>query len=201
MIFCTLITYSQIQYTRTKDLGFNKDNLLVIDINSSGSRKNFQSLKSEFLKNPDVENVTVSTRIPGDWKDLTEVKAHKFGENQQQDRKTFYIGADYDFIKTFGMDLIEGRNFSENYSGDSTNILLNKETEQAFGLDNPIGKRLMISEGKISGTFTVIGVVDNFIFQSLHEKISPMIIGYWNNPFISIDYFTARSWMENSGNN
>ncbi len=192
LIFCTLTIYKQLKYVQTKNLGFNNDNLLVVDINSSGTRKNFQTLKNEFSKNPNVKSVTVSSRIPGEWKNLTEIKARNLGENELNNRKMFYIGADYDFINTFQIDIIEGRNFYQSYSEDSSNIIINNEAALALGVKNPIGKNVMISDGDLKGVYKIIGVVKDFNYQSLHEKISPIIIGFWNNPFISIDYFTAR---------
>ncbi len=192
MIFCTLTILKQLKYIQTKELGFNKNNLLVVDINSSGTRKNFKTLKNEFSKNPSVKSITVSSRIPGEWKNFTEIQAHNFGENDLKDHKMFYIGADYDFMNTFQINILEGRNFYSNYSSDSASIIINNEAALALGLKNPIGKNIVISGENSIGVYKIVGLVDDFNFQSLHEKISPMIIGFWNNPFVSIDYFTAR---------
>ena len=192
MIFCTVTIYKQMQFIQNKELGFNNNNMLVIDINSSGTRNNFKTLKTEFSKNPNVKSISVSSRIPGDWKDLSEVKAHNFGTDQLNDHQMFYIGADYDFISTFGISLLDGRNFHNSYSEDSSNVIINIEAASVLGLNEPIGKSIVLSDGNSSGVYKIIGVVKNFNFQSLHEKISPMIIGFWNNPFISIDYFTVK---------
>ena len=192
MIFCTVTIFKQLQYIQNKELGFNKDNMFVVDINSSGARSNFITMKNEFSRDPNVKSITVSSRIPGDWKNQEEIKARNFGENIKNDKKMFYIGADYDFIKTFGITLLKGRNFHNSYSGDSSNIIVNREAALALGLTNPLGRSVVISDGESKGVYTIIGLVKDFNFQSLHEKISPMIIGFWNNPFIQIDYFTAR---------
>ena len=192
MVFCTVTIYKQLKYIQNKKLGFNNTNMLVVDINSSGARKNFIALKNEFSKNPNVKSVAVSSRIPGDWKNLDEVTARNFGEDQQNAHKMFYIGADYDFINTFGINLLEGRNFHDSYTGDSTSIIINREAALALGLNNPVGKSVIISDGDNKGLYKIIGLAKDFNFQSLHEKISPIIIGYWNNPFAYIDYFTAR---------
>ena len=197
MIFCTLTIYKQLKYVQTKELGFKNENLFVVDINSSGTRNNFKALKNEFSKNPNVKSITVSSRIPGEWKNLTEIKARNVGEDELNNRKMYYIGADHDFINTFQIDIINGRNFYNSYSADSSNIIINQEAAVALGLKNPIGKNITISDGDSKGNYKIIGVVKDFNFQSLHEKISPMIIGFWNNPFISIDYFTARIGGEN----
>lgn len=192
MIFCTVTIYKQMKYIQSKNLGFNKNNLLVIDINSSGARNNFREMKTEFAKDPDVESITVTSRIPGDWKDISELKVRNLGDNNLKEHKMYYIGADYEFLNTFGINIIQGRNFYQSYSGDSTVVIINKKAASVLGLKNPVGKSVAISGGTTAGIYQIIGVAEDFNFQSLHEKISPMIIGYWNNPFTAIDYFTAR---------
>ena len=72
MIFCTVTIYRQLQYVQNKKLGFNKNNMLVVDINGSGTRRNFKTIKTELSQNPDVKSITVSSRIPGDWKNQEE---------------------------------------------------------------------------------------------------------------------------------
>ena len=191
MIFCTLTIYRQMEYIRSKDLGFRGDNMLIIDINSSGTRNNFETMKNEFAKSPNVKSVSVSSRIPGDWKNISQVRARTPGETAKNERRMYYIGSDHDFLNTFGITLMQGRNFS-NTPADSSNILVNAETAAALGFDEPVGKTIVLSNGNTTGEFHVIGVVKDFNFQSLHEKISPMIIGYRNNPFIAIDYFAVR---------
>ena len=74
MIVATIIVYRQMNYVNTKDMGFSRDQLVVIDINSGKIRKGAETIKSEFERLPQVTDVTVSSRVPGEWKDLPVVK-------------------------------------------------------------------------------------------------------------------------------
>ena len=192
LIFGTITIYNQMQFIKSKNLGFNKNHLLVVDINSGGSRHNFKAIKNEVRKSPNVKSISVSSRLPGDWKNIDKVDVKNVGESDRENREMHYIGIDSDFLKTFQMRLLEGRNFSDNSQPDSTNVIINEATVTALGLTNPLGKRINITQGKAKGIYTITGVVKDFNFQSLHEKISPMILGYWDNKFANIDYYTAR---------
>jgi putative ABC transport system permease protein len=74
MIFATIVVYMQMKYVNTKDMGFNKEQLLVVDINSGKVRKAAETIKNEFAALPQVKDVSVSSRVPGEWKDLPQVK-------------------------------------------------------------------------------------------------------------------------------
>ncbi len=192
LVLATISFYQQLQFVRNKDLGFNKNHLLVVDINSSGSRNNSQAIKSEVLKSPDIKSISVSTRLPGDWKNIGRVFVRNTNETEKDKRKMKYIGIDKDFLKTFQMHLISGRNFLGNPVADSIGIIINQAAVKALGLSQPLGQFINLSDNNSSGKYKIIGVVKNFNFRSLHEKISPIILGYWNNRFENIDYYTAR---------
>jgi putative ABC transport system permease protein len=87
---------------------------------------------------------------------------------------------------------MSGRYFASNSEADSVSILLNESAVKALGLTDPVGAVLKISGDEGEVVTTVIGVLKDFNFQSLHQKVAPMIIGAWNNPFQPIDYFTLK---------
>jgi len=190
LIFGTITIYKQLQYINEKDIGFNKDHLLVVDINSGGTRYNFQAIKNEIMKNPNVKSISVSSRLPGDWKNITAVNAFKNGKTTNDATEMYYLGIDKDFLNTFQMNLLAGRNFTG--QPDSANIIVNEAAAKVLELSDPVGKAINLSGNKSTGQYNVIGVVKDFNFQSLHEKISPMILGFRDNQFTNIDYFTAR---------
>lgn len=190
LIFGTITIYNQMEYINSKNLGFNKDHLLVVDINSGGSRHNFQAIKNEVSKNPNVKSISVSSRLPGDWKNIDVVDANMLGESSNDTRKIYYLGIDKDFLKTFQMTLLDGRNFTG--QADSSGIIINQAAAQVLGLKKPLGKQINISQNKTTGQYNVIGIVKDFNFQSLHEKIAPMVLGFRDNLFANIDYYTAR---------
>ncbi len=189
MIIATIIAAGQLNYMQNKSLGFDKDQTLVIDINNRNVRARFETMKTEFAKSPYVKGVAVSSRVPGEWKSLRQVYTNKVG--QQDSMRVNFIGFDKDMIDLYGMKMAAGSNFTGNVKSDSLHVLINETAVSALGLENPIGKFIEIKDGR-GGAFQIIGVVKDFNFESLHNKIAPVILGFRANPFQSIDYFSLK---------
>lgn len=196
MIFSTVIVYNQLQFLKSKDLGFNKEEIVVIDINSGAARSNFETIKTEFWENSDVLKVSVSSRVPGDWKSISEIDVNNFGEVDNKTEMNF-ICADENFLNTFEISLANGENFSGNPLIDSGKVIVNSAALKALEINDPIGKIIELSNSRRNGTYIIAGVINDFHFKSLHENIGPLIIGYRNSPFDSIDYFSVKA---NAGN-
>ncbi len=113
MIFATIVVYQQMNYVETVDMGFNKDNLIVIDINSQKIRRSAETIKTEFGKLEQVEAVTTSSRVPGEWKDLPRVRVKNEITITPEGDEMYFIGADDQFLKTYGIVLDKGKKFSE----------------------------------------------------------------------------------------
>ncbi len=189
LIVSTLIIGKQLEFIEHKDLGFVRSGLMVIDINSGDVRREFQTMKTEFLKVPGVEHVAVSTRVPGEWKNIPEVYARTSSGDSIQ---SYFMGFDEDILQTYQLELTEGRFFTVENPADSSGVLINASAVKAMGLNEPIGSTLRIGTRDGTWEVNVIGVLDDFNFQSLHNKVAPMIIGHRNNPIQYIDYFTLR---------
>ncbi|MTI40399.1 ABC transporter permease [Fulvivirga lutimaris] len=186
MISSTLIIGRQMDYVMSKDLGYQKENILVIDINDRNVRENFQAMKLDYASINGVTSVATSSRVPGEWKNINEV----FVKNQQKQSdstQTYFMCFDEDMLETFQLSLLDGRNFSGNLAEDSTQVLIN-ESAAALIEGNPIGANIFISGADQS--FKVIGVLKDFNYQSLHQDVAPLVIGNWYNPVTSIDYFS-----------
>ena len=192
MIVSTMVIGRQMRFISTKDIGFNKDRLMVIDINSGDVRRQFKVIKNEFSKIPGVQQVAVSTRVPGEWKNIPQIYVTPLADSQgvADSVQTYFMGFDEDMLKTYEINLISGRQFSSD--SDSTHIIINESGAKALGLEDPVGSVLKMGTGDDHIINTIIGVVKDFNFQSLHEKVAPIIIGTWNNPIQNIDYFTLR---------
>jgi len=190
MITSTLVMDDQMHFIQTKNLGFQKDNMLVIDINSGSARSSFEAMKKEFSDIPGVEEVACSSRVPGEWKEIVQLEAKAVSVDTDS-IPAYFMCFDPDMLSTYHLDLIEGRNFSNNIKLDSLSVLLNETAARQFGLENPLNNEIYLSDGGIV-KMKVIGVVKDFNFQSLHEDIRPLIIGFWSNPVTSIDYFSLR---------
>lgn len=198
MIASTLIIYKQLQYIRSKDLGFSLDNLLVIDINSARLRRDFETVKAEFAKVPEVQHISTSTRVPGEWKSFPITTINQAGSANAIE--TIFVGIDQDFLTTYNIKLLEGRNFVDSKS-DSTKVILTKLAVKQLGLSNPVGQIIEIPKLRFGGSIQnlesvfrveVIGVVDDFYFESFRKEMMPLIFGAANTVIQRIDYYTLR---------
>ena len=113
LILSTLMARQQLNFIRNRDLGFQKDQLVVIDINSGLVRRGFDVIKTEISKIPLVKDIAVSSRVPGEWKNLPQVGVTAQGKEELQ--KMYFMGVDDAFLRTFDIKLLDGRNFSERH--------------------------------------------------------------------------------------
>ncbi|MEM8893119.1 MAG: FtsX-like permease family protein [Bacteroidota bacterium] len=193
MIVSTIVISRQLSYVTERDLGFDEERLMVIDINSFNVRKQFQTMKNEFEAIPGVSSVGVASRVPMEWKNIAEVFGQSdYSENAADSVRLFFMGFDESMVETFDFQLASGAYFGSNSANDSTKVLLNEAAVIALGLENPIGASVNIRRGGSGYDTQVIGVVKDFNFQSLHNKIGPLAIGSWNNPIQMIDYFALK---------
>jgi putative ABC transport system permease protein len=174
---------------------------MVVDINSGTVRRSAETIKNEFAKLPAVKSVSVSSRVPGEWKIIPKVKVKSSGNRTTAGEDIYFMAIDNQFLKTFEVKLLNGRNFSDNDLADSSAVLLNEAAAKMLGITKPTEQLVQIPSVGFSGNSTeleqpfsarVIGIVKDFNFQSLREAVAPMILGNPKNPVHSIDYFTAR---------
>ncbi|MCK6617576.1 MAG: ABC transporter permease [Cyclobacteriaceae bacterium] len=198
MIASTLVIYQQLNFMREKDLGFDRENLLIVDINSQPLRRNFEMVKAEFSRPAEVQSITVSTRVPGEWKSFP--IANVTNPANPHGREMIFVGIDKDFLKTYDINLIEGRTIDDPVA-DSLKVVLTQMAVQQLGLANPIGQILEIPSTRQGGStepleqpfrVEVIGVVEDFHFESLRAEMMPVIFGAPNTVIQRIDYYTLR---------
>jgi len=203
MIIATIVLFMQVRFMNKADLGFNKSFLVVIDVNTGKARSNFESVKSEMAKIPAVKSVSVTSRVPGEWKSIQTVKIKSQGSNDNS-KIAYLVGADKDFLKTYEINLLEGRNF--NTPADSNAVILNETAARMLGVKEAVGQTVEIPDRSWNGDGNfvpvngdnspfkpaVIGIVKDFHFQSLRNKIEPLVLAYNSNPIMPIDYYTAR---------
>jgi putative ABC transport system permease protein len=198
MIVATIIVYMQMKYVNTKDMGFKKDQLLVVDINSGKIRRSAETIKAEFEKLPGIQHVSASTRVPGEWKDLPKVKVKSEKTLTGDGQDMYFLGIDPEFLTTYGITLAKGRNFSTGSLGDSSTVILNEMAAKELGITEPLEQ---IIEIPLDQPFKarVIGIVRDFNFQSLHQPLAPMVLAFQKNPVQNIDYFTAKVTSNDPG--
>jgi len=191
MIIATMVVYMQMKYISTKDMGFNKDQLLVIDINSGRVRRSAESIKTAFAKLARVNDVTVSSRVPGEWKDLPKVKVKNEKIQTTEGNDMYFLGIDDQFLKTYQITLVKGRNFTTGSLADSSAVILNETAAKELGIEEPTEQMIQIPLDK-PFTARVVGIVKDFNFQSLRQPLASMVLGFQKNPVQSIDYFTVK---------
>jgi putative ABC transport system permease protein len=189
LIIGTIVVFRQLNFIQNKKIGFNKDQLLVI--NGTGALGNGQdAFKNEVAKMSGVKAASFAGYLPvsnssrNDNTFSTEtVMNEKNGFNMQ------VWNIDYDYIPVMGMEMLKGRNFSPDFGGDSSGLIINEATAKVIGFDDPIGKKLYTTDGNAGNTqaLTIVGVVKNFNFESLRQNISPLCfrLGYnkWATAF------------------
>jgi len=179
LIFGTIILWKQISFMKHKELGFDKQNLLITTIPASDKMniEKWQVLKHQLIQHPNIVNVALSEIVPFYGANSAVLKTE--GASEQERIHFIRNAVDYDFIKTYRIKLKQGRNFSEQLSTDKTEAcIINETAVKNFGWNDPIGKKLISVGNK---TYTIIGVVEDFHQYSLYMPIPPYFITVKNN--------------------
>ena len=197
MIVATIVVYLQMQYVNKKDMGFNKDQLVIIDINSGIVRRSAETIKTGFGKISQVKKVAVSSRVPGEWKDIPKIKVRHEKTIGNEGHEMYFIAADDQFLETYQITLVKGRNFLTGSLSDSSSVIINEMAAKELGILEPSEQMIEIP-GEEPFDARIIGIVRDFNFQSLREPVAPMVVGFKKNPVQSIDYFTVRLATDNA---
>jgi ABC-type antimicrobial peptide transport system permease subunit len=170
LVIAMIVVYRQLNYIQTKNLGYDRDNLIYIPIEGD-LIKNYELFKQEALSNPGIVNVSKMRNSPtAIFHHTTSIGWPGKDPNLSVSFADGVVG--YDFAKTMNLQLQAGRDFSKAFGTDSISFLLNETAVKKTGLANPVGKT--ISWGNHQGK--VIGVMKDFHFNSLHENIEPLIM-------------------------
>ena len=170
LIIAMIVVYRQLNYIQTKNLGYDRDNLLYIPIEGD-LVKNYELFKQKAINNTDIVNISKMRNSPtAIFHHTTSISWPAKDPNLAVSFADGVIG--YDFVKTMDLQLQSGRDFSKDFSTDSAAYLLNETAVKKMGLKNPVGQT--ITWGNHPGK--VIGVLKDFHFNSLHEAIEPLIM-------------------------
>ncbi len=175
LLISTFIVASQLKYIRNKDLGYNKENLLVIE-NTGDLGEQSETFREQLLHLPGVINASRSWTFPGDTYYGTSYQLQ--GDSLERLLNFEIIEGDYDFIPTTDIKILKGRNFSRDYTTDNMAVLINESAVKYMNLSEPVGARLT-SPNREGGqdVWEIIGVIRDVSYKSLHERIEPMVIG------------------------
>jgi putative ABC transport system permease protein len=179
LIVSTVVIYRQLSFIRNKNLGFNREQVLVLQ-NTYLLGPAIKSFKEDLLKMQGVSNATVTGYLPtSDWRNDSPLFPDA-SLDQKRALSTQIWNVDENYIPALGMEMAQGRNFSVQFPTDSSGIIINEAAANLLGLKDPINKPLYymndFRNGKDLSTFHIIGIVRNFNFNSLREQVSPVAL-------------------------
>jgi ABC-type antimicrobial peptide transport system permease subunit len=173
MIIAMIGVHNQLKYLKSKDLGYNRENIIELGLDQELSNS-FRSIQAELMRNPEIISVTRSSSNMETESTTTggpDVTWEGNSGNIEMPR-THLIRADPEFTATFQIEMLDGRFFSNEFPADVTeSAVINETARKAMDLKSPVGKRLSIWDQN----FRIIGVIKDFHFYSLHDEIQPLI--------------------------
>ena len=178
LIIATIVVNKQMHYLSTKDLGFNKDQVVVLQLANTGLEEKGKELMNALKQNPNILSVSSSNRVPGQTMNGYGIipEGHSLDEHIMVSE----METDANFASTYGIQLTQGRYFSSQMPTDTTNsIVINEALANMLGWKNAVGKQLEVYEARKG---KVIGVMKDFNYASLREKVQPLAVILTNNP-------------------
>jgi putative ABC transport system permease protein len=176
LIASTIIIFQQQQYINNKNLGFTRDNIVVLPLVGAEAQKNYGLLKDQLSQLPEIKSISASSDVP--HRGFTSNGYKPDGvENFMQ---IHVVDVDEDFLKTYHIPLLAGRNFSKERPSDNNGYIINETLARMLNWKDPVGKKIFRN-----GEHEVIGVVKDFYFASLRDNIQPLVITNkpWDNKF------------------
>ena len=173
LISGTLVLWNQVEFMRTKDLGFNKDQVIAFPLN--GKRNDQQALKllRDVLENkPNIVSITASNNILGLGKDGTRSTSVLGFEHKGRGVETHMLVVDADYVKTLDLNIIEGRAFRKNLASDSLSVVINESMAKQLNEEDILNSKISLDEV----SYDIVGVIKDFNFQELDQHIAPMTL-------------------------
>ncbi len=186
LIICTLVIYTQLGYIKAKDVGYQKENILVLQFNSEEFKNKYELLKENLTDIPGIISTSATSEIPGRGFTSNGYVPEGFTQPMMFNA----VDIDYDYIRTMGLQVLQGRGFSREFPSDKNAYLINETLARKLNWENPIGK--IIERG---GNHIVVGLVKDFHFASLHEEIGALI--FHMNPYLGYDFLLVRFKTDN----
>ncbi len=182
LVIGSIVVYDQLSFIQSRDLGFEKDQVLLVKLNRSITGQ-FKQFENELLQVSGVKSVSTSSSVPG-YRIMLEGMS-EIGGSEEFDSRLLY--ADETFLETYAIELLEGKYFNGNIARGTNEFMLNQTaSKQFFGDRNPINQEITIS----GDTGIVVGIVQDFNFQTLHSAVEPLTIS--NLPVALFGYASIK---------
>ncbi len=184
LIAGTIIVYQQLQYVQNRNLGFQKEQILVIH-NVWQMNKQGDAFKQSVLRTPGVASASLTSTLPGHPTGNSAFQIE--GDASNEPYLLWQVRTDFDFLKTMGINMSQGRDFSMEHPSDSSAIIINEAAVRLMNMPQPLGKRLTRFS---SPPYEIVGVTQDFNFQSLRNPVRPISI-FMNPPGFPAPSFLA----------
>src|SRR5690606_640814 len=176
LMISTFVIYNQLNFIQSKNLGFDKEQVLIIN-DAYVLENNRDAFKNEMLSHPGVVSASYSGFLPvenSSRNDNSYSKDPVFDASNGFNMQTWRV--DDQYIKTMGMQIVKGRNFSPEFPSDSNAVIINETTEKLLGHENPVGKKIYTTDGPDNDliSYNIIGVVKNFNYETLKQNVGPL---------------------------
>lgn len=169
MIICSVVIHNQLRFINNKNLGFKKDHIVIVPLHDSKIRSNLNSLKNELLQSPTITGCTYHYFLPDRIIANTEVSWD--GKNTEDIQMIFRNYVDYDYVTTFEMEIVDGKNFAPgSFRQGELFYIVNETAVNTFGWTAPVGKKILID----NTPGIIVGVVKDFYYRKLDHKLEPL---------------------------
>lgn len=187
LIICTIVVYQQIQFTQTKNLGYDKDNLLYFSV-EGGLNDSWESFRQEVSNVPGVTSIS---RAGATFMGRNSNTSGLEWPGKDPETRVLFenVSADYGLIETLGFELADGRTYAREFGADTSRIIINQRAADVMGMENPVGKFITLWEQETE----IIGLVKDFNFQSLRQEVEPLF-------FRLAPEYTWRAYVRVSNN-
>ncbi|KIO75241.1 hypothetical protein TH53_21750 [Pedobacter lusitanus] len=184
MIVCAIVVHQQTSYMRTKPLGFNKDNL--VQLWRPGALRDAHKLdlfKAELMKSGAI--VAATETANGVTNNAVSTEKIRWPEQQKDEQIKMQLHfSGYDFAKTIGTEMLVGRDFNQAFGNDTLSVVLNETAVKTMNLKNPIGAKIRNDDW--GRTFTVIGIIKDYVYSSLGAKVEPSLYFYRTDEVVNV---------------
>jgi putative ABC transport system permease protein len=172
LLVAIVTLYNQLHYMKSRDLGFKKERVLFLGL-SRAVKERFETFRQNLSSSANILNVALAGSVPG--RVGTSRSYNWPGQQQDLDNKSFYtMFGDHQTVEALGLQLLQGRSFSNEITTDVTSAyILNETAVRELGWDDPVGKPFKVWDEEMG---QIIGVVKDFNFRSLHQKIEPLVL-------------------------
>ncbi len=197
LIAGTLTVFNQISFMKNHDLGVDIENVLVLrgpSVTDSTYAETFNAFKSELLRYPGIEMITASTEVPGRQPGWNAGGIRRISEGDEQSNQYRIIGFDYDFVDFYGLNILEGRNFSREFGRNRGTVLFNENAIRLMGFED-YASAMNVPIFFWGDTFDIVGVVKNYHQEGLKVAQEPLIFRFFEN---TNNYYSIRVVPDNT---